>query len=172
MNRTGAKHARHNMRSDGWQSSWCITHRRRNALAHDSAEKIHLYASTESRAVYVLSGKKPATISRRPQRKSLCQKRKTMRSHSATSDDSLPLDHHSTTRGVSMKTLPIVAIVIACLVSACSSSQQQSSRDRGDEQVNLALLDAELGPDVSRTYQQSTGRDMVNKTLVGPCCQP
>jgi len=57
-------------------------------------------------------------------------------------------------------------------VSACSSSQQQSSRSQGDEQVNLALLDAELGPDVSRTYQQSTGRDMVNKTLVGPCCQP
>ncbi|HEY6714996.1 MAG TPA: hypothetical protein VI232_01520, partial [Reyranella sp.] len=67
---------------------------------------------------------------------------------------------------------PIVAIVIACLVSACSSSQQQSSRDRGDEQVNLALLDAELGPDASSTYQQNARRDMVNKTLVGPCCQP
>jgi hypothetical protein len=158
------------MRSDGWQSSWCITHRRRNALAHDSTEKIHLDASTESRAVYVLSGKKPAIISRRPQRKSLRQKRKTMRSHSATSDDALPLDHHPTTRGVSMKALPIVAIVIACLVSACSSSQQQSLRSQGDEQVNLALLDAELGPDVRP--QQSTGRDMVNKTLLGPCCQP
>ena len=52
-----------------------------------------------------------------------------------------------------MKALPIVAIVIAGLVSACSSSQQQGFRKGGDEQVNLALLDDQLGPGMNPADQ-------------------
>jgi uncharacterized lipoprotein len=68
-----------------------------------------------------------------------------------------------------MKALSIVAIVIACLVSACSSSQQQSSRDRGDEQVNMALPNEQLGPDANSTDRQQNAAIGVvrDKTLTG-----
>ena len=70
-----------------------------------------------------------------------------------------------------MKALSIVAIVIACLVSACSSFQQ-SSRDRGDEQVNLALPNEQLGPDVNSTNRQQNAAIGVarDKTLTESCC--
>jgi uncharacterized lipoprotein len=68
-----------------------------------------------------------------------------------------------------MKVLSIVAIVIACLVSACSSSQQQSSRDRGDEHVNMALPNEQPGSDVNSTNgpQNAAGGMVREKTLTG-----
>jgi hypothetical protein len=77
-------------------------------------------------------------------------------------------------KGVSVKTFSISAIVVACLVSGCSSSQLQSYRDRGDAQVNMALLDEQIDPGTnpSNWHQipaTSTPRD---GTLVGSCCQP
>jgi uncharacterized lipoprotein len=68
-----------------------------------------------------------------------------------------------------MKVLSILAIVIAGLVSACSSSQQQSSRDRGDEQVNMALPNEQLGSDVNSTNRpQNAAAGVVrDKTLSG-----
>jgi hypothetical protein len=45
-----------------------------------------------------------------------------------------------------MKALSIVAIVIACLVGGCSSSQQQGSREQGDEQANMAFPGGQAAP--------------------------
>jgi hypothetical protein len=59
-----------------------------------------------------------------------------------------------------MKVLSIVAIVIGCLVSACSSSQQQSSGDRGDEQVNMALPTEQPGSDVNPTDGMARDRTL------------
>jgi hypothetical protein len=101
--------------------------------------------------------------------------RKTMRSHSATDDDSLPLGHRQQQpKGVSMKALSFVVIVIACLVSACSSSQLQTSREQSDKEVTMAFLDEQVGPGTNPgTWHQipatSTPRD---GTLAGPCCNP
>jgi hypothetical protein len=68
-----------------------------------------------------------------------------------------------------MKVLSIVAIIIACLVSACSSSQQQSSRDRGEGQVSMALPNGQPGSDVNSTNgPQNAGIDVVrDKALTG-----
>jgi uncharacterized lipoprotein len=68
-----------------------------------------------------------------------------------------------------MKVLSIVAIIIACLVSACSSSQQQSSRDRGDEQVSMALPNEQPGSDVNSTDgpQNAAVGVVRDKTLTG-----
>jgi hypothetical protein len=45
-----------------------------------------------------------------------------------------------------MKALSIGAIVIACLVGGCSSSQQQGSREQRDEQASMALPSAQADP--------------------------
>lgn len=67
-----------------------------------------------------------------------------------------------------MKSLTVVAIVFAGLVSACSS-EQQSARDRSDQQVNLAQSSPQTGPGVNPSNQQ---RLITGTPLVGPCCQP
>jgi hypothetical protein len=73
-----------------------------------------------------------------------------------------------------VKILPIVAIVIACLVSACSSSQLQSSRDRSDRQVTIAFLDEQIDPGVNPAnwHQISATSTPRDGTLVGSCCEP
>jgi hypothetical protein len=73
-----------------------------------------------------------------------------------------------------MKSFSIVSIVVACLVSAYSSSQLQSYRDRGDEKVNMAFLDEQIGVGTNpsnwhQIFATSTPRD---GTLVGSCCEP
>jgi|HubBroStandDraft_3_1064219.scaffolds.fasta_scaffold00807_4 predicted component of type VI protein secretion system len=73
-----------------------------------------------------------------------------------------------------MKAISIVVIVIACLVSACSSSQLQSARERSDKQVTIAFLDEQIDPGTNpANWHQipatSTARD---GTLVGSCCEP
>jgi hypothetical protein len=101
--------------------------------------------------------------------------RKTMRSHSATDDDSLPLGHHQQQpKGVSMKALSFVVIVIACLVSACSSSQLQTSREQSDKEVTLAFLDEQVGPSANPAnwHQISATSTPRDGTLVGSCCNP
>ena len=61
-----------------------------------------------------------------------------------------------------MKSLTVVAIVFAGLVSACSS-EQQSARDRSDQQVNLAQSSPRTGPSVNPSNQQRliTGTPLV-----------
>jgi uncharacterized protein YcfL len=67
-----------------------------------------------------------------------------------------------------MKSLTVVAVIIAGLVSACSS-EQQSARNRSDQQVNLAQLGPQVGPHANPSNQQ---RVITGMPLVGPCCQP
>jgi hypothetical protein len=67
-----------------------------------------------------------------------------------------------------MKSLTVVTIVIGGLVGACSS-EQQSARDRSDQQVNLAQSSSQIGPSVNPSNQQKLIR---GTPLVGPCCQP
>ena len=66
--------------------------------------------------------------------------------------------------------LPIIAMVIACLVSACSATELPSS---ADQQTNLAFLNTQVGPIDGPTNPKST----LTGTPFGafrpvPCCQP
>ena len=71
-----------------------------------------------------------------------------------------------------MKSLAVVAIVIAGLVSACSSEPQQSGRSQTDPQVSLAQADALTAPDVSPTAPPHARHVPAPTPLTGPCCQP
>jgi hypothetical protein len=66
--------------------------------------------------------------------------------------------------------LPIIAMVIACLVSACSATQQQSS---ADQQTNLAFLNAKDSSIDSPTNPKNivTGNQLSTFRPI-PCCQP
>jgi hypothetical protein len=66
--------------------------------------------------------------------------------------------------------LPIIAVVIACLVSACSATEQQSS---ADQQTNLAFLNTQDRPVDSPTNPKNivTGNQLGMFRPV-PCCQP
>jgi predicted component of type VI protein secretion system len=73
-----------------------------------------------------------------------------------------------------MKTLSIATIVAAGLVSACSSSQLQTSREQSDREVTMAFLSKQVGGSTNPgSWHQipatSTARD---GTLAGPCCNP
>jgi hypothetical protein len=70
-----------------------------------------------------------------------------------------------------MKSLTVAAVVVAGLVGACSSEQQQSARD--DQQVNVAQLNALSAANASPGNPQHAPTGMpLGKTLMGPCCQP
>jgi hypothetical protein len=71
-----------------------------------------------------------------------------------------------------MKSFAVVAIVIAGLVSACSSEQQQGARSQNDPQVSLAQADALTAPDVSPTAPPTARHVPAPTPLTGPCCQP
>ena len=66
--------------------------------------------------------------------------------------------------------LPIIAMVIACLVSACSATELPSS---ADQQTNLALLNTPDPPVDSPTNPKNiVTSNQLSVFRPVPCCQP